>query len=367
MTLKYATTTQLAEILGIKNEIPSWDVGSTPSNEEVGTGDDSETIFYLDHKNILSNSYVLYHGATAATTDTLTEVTHYTLDKTTGKITLTSAGVTLVSTNKIFAEYSYISNSMTDDFLNTTLLRAEKEVNDSTNTIFNDGTVTNPTFPYILREVHPSQFMIKPQYFTGERPLIDIVSSLPGDITDSATSILLTTGDGSKYPSSGFVYIDSEIIAYTGITTDTLTGCTRGQLDSVAAAHVTGDSVHTTIVEISNSIQGSVPVWEFLSWDNKFVANALGKIYIYEDALISNIDQDVANRVRISYYNGFDTIPLDITRLTLLYAKRQLMQDTISKSITAGRDEFNPEMFNADMSEINMIVNAYRQNGMGNT
>ena len=81
---------------------------SSPSNEEVGTGDNSETIFYLDKKNILSDTYTFYYGAAASTTTELEETTHYTLDKDAGKITLTSAGVTLVGTNKIFAKYSYI-------------------------------------------------------------------------------------------------------------------------------------------------------------------------------------------------------------------------------------------------------------------
>lgn len=367
MTLKYATTIQLAQIIGIGNKVPSRDIGETPVKEEVGTGDNSATVYYLDQLNILANSYVLSFGATEPVTTLLVETTDYVIDIDSGKVTLTAAGVTKVDTDKIFAEYTYNNNGMPDSFLNDTLSRAEIEVDNSTNTTFNDGTATNPTFPFILREIHPSQFMIKPQYFTKERPLIDITSTLSGDITDSDISILLETGTGKKYPSSGFVYIGLEIIEYTGITIDTLTGVTRGQLDSVAVAHLSGEIVHTTIVEVSNSIQGSVPVWEFLSWDGKFVAGSLGNVYIYEDALISNIDQDVANRVRFSYYNGFDRIPLDITRLTLLFAKRQLIQDNIGKSMIAGRDEFNPEMFNADMSEIKMIVDSYRQNGMGNT
>ena len=64
----YATVGQLAEAIGIKVNIPSWVTGSSPSNEEVGTGDDSEDIFYLDQKNILDGTYTLFYGATSATT-----------------------------------------------------------------------------------------------------------------------------------------------------------------------------------------------------------------------------------------------------------------------------------------------------------
>jgi hypothetical protein len=367
MTLKYTTTTQLAEILGIVKKVPSWTVGATPSNEEVGTGDNSKTIFYLDQLNILADSYTLYYGADATATDPLIETTDYTLDKDSGKITLTTAGVTKLGTNKIFAEYKYVSNGMTEDFLTTTLERAEKEVDDTCNTTFNDGTVTNPTYPFILREKHPSQYIYNPMYFSDERPLIDVASTLAADIDDVVTSIVLATGTGTNYPSTGYIIIDKEVISYTGITTDTLTGCTRGQLGSTATSHLENAEVHTTIVEISDTYPTGTPIWQFLAWNTGVTVNNLGKFYIYEDCRIDNIYQDVADRVRISYYNGFDTIPKDITRLALLFAKRQLIQDNIGKSMIAGRDEFNPEMFNADMNEIKMIVDSYRQNGMGNT
>lgn len=43
------------------------------------------------------------------------------------------------------------------------------------------------------------------------------------------------------------------------------------------------------------------------------------------------------------------------------------MQDNISKSMIAGRNEFKPEMFNADKDEIRMIVNDYIILPIGNT
>jgi hypothetical protein len=55
-------------------------------------------------------------------------------------------------------------------------------------------------------------------------------------LTSSATSLTLL--DGSSYPSSGVVIINSEQIAYTGVTNDTLTGLTRGYNGTTAASHV---------------------------------------------------------------------------------------------------------------------------------
>ena len=60
-------------------------------------------------------------------------------------------------------------------------------------------------------------------------------SYLSGDISSSVTSITLV--DGSAYPASGTVIIDSEQITYTGISGNNLTGCTRGANGTTAASH----------------------------------------------------------------------------------------------------------------------------------
>lgn len=51
-------------------------------------------------------------------------------------------------------------------------------------------------------------------------------SRLNGNITNSATSITLI--DASEFPTNGTVFIENEIITYSGKTGNTLTGCTRG-------------------------------------------------------------------------------------------------------------------------------------------
>jgi hypothetical protein len=68
-------------------------------------------------------------------------------------------------------------------------------------------------------------------------------TTLNGAINDSVTSIVLT--DASQFPDTGtnFVIIDSEEISYTGITSNTLTGCTRGVAGTTAASHSDGATV----------------------------------------------------------------------------------------------------------------------------
>ena len=66
---------------------------------------------------------------------------------------------------------------------------------------------------------------------------------LSGDINSSTTSI--TLNDASQFPSSGtnFIQIGTEEISYTGISTNTLTGVTRGVRNTTAASHTSGATV----------------------------------------------------------------------------------------------------------------------------
>ena len=65
----------------------------------------------------------------------------------------------------------------------------------------------------------------------------EVTTTLNGAIDASTTTIVLT--DASQFPTSGtnFVQIGSEEISYTGISTNTLTGVTRGVRNTTAASH----------------------------------------------------------------------------------------------------------------------------------
>lgn len=66
-------------------------------------------------------------------------------------------------------------------------------------------------------------------------------SYLSAQLSSSATSLTLL--DGTSYPSSGVIIINSEQIAYTGVTGNTLTGLTRGYNSTTAATHVAYSTV----------------------------------------------------------------------------------------------------------------------------
>ena len=370
----YATSSQFAQIIGIKVDVPSWEVGKIPENESVGQGDSSTTVFYLNHKNILDSSYTLYHGTSSSTlSGALTDTTHYSIEADTGKITLTSAGVTALAARKIYAKYSYTKNGMENDYLVEILNRAESKVDNEVNATFTDGTATNPSYPS-KTEIQSSPGYFRQQIIVEEKPLIDVSSTLSGALTISATTVDLTQGDGTNFPSSGNVLIDSEAISYTGITTDQLTGVTRGVLGTTSGAHSDGVSIHSTMLFLSNTEEGTARTYTVQPWDSQMYASETGLTYSFNQSVFNESQfpdrltkQDVADRVKLMYYYGYDTIPADITRLTLIFAKEMLLKDTVGASLVAGRDEFNPSMVSVDKEEIQSIINSYSIIPMGNT
>jgi hypothetical protein len=91
---------------------------------------------------------------------------------------------------------------------------------------------------------------------------------LAESMTDSQTTITLE--DGSFFPTNGTVYIDNEIIQFTGRTNNILTGCirsatfinfqggaTRSYTAGAAASHDTG----TGVILISNTITPLISHW----------------------------------------------------------------------------------------------------------
>jgi len=71
----------------------------------------------------------------------------------------------------------------------------------------------------------------------------EVTTTLNGDINASTTTVVLT--DASQFPDTGtnFVQIGSEEISYTGISTNTLTGVTRGVRGTTAATHSSGATI----------------------------------------------------------------------------------------------------------------------------
>lgn len=90
-----------------------------------------------------------------------------------------------------------------------------------------------------LKVAHPSQLQ-RQEIFQ------EVKTTLNGAITSGDTSITLTSTTGLISPQDvikSYIRIEDEWIEYAGISSSTLTGCTRGALGTIAAAHDNGEDV----------------------------------------------------------------------------------------------------------------------------
>jgi hypothetical protein len=129
----------------------------------------------------------------------------------------------------------YIQNSVGGAFNDVTPIRL---TNTGTANAFTTATSTN-SGGYTTITVTDAGHGAQVNDFVTVVPLN---TTLNGTINASATSIVLTSATG--FPSAGAIFIDSECITYSGVSTNTLTGCTRGTNGTTAASHTTGVAVY---------------------------------------------------------------------------------------------------------------------------
>jgi len=149
--------------------------------EIVGTGDDSTTVFDLDHDNVISSSETIYTGGTAVTSG-------ISIDYDDGKITFSSAPA---SGSEITADYDYadLEDSAVQDIIN----QAEDELENLTGRTFT--TTTNST-EYL--DVYTSQST----FYLKNYPVIAInylSSNTASSVADSPAWSASTEGLGNDY------------------------------------------------------------------------------------------------------------------------------------------------------------------------
>ena len=134
--------------------------------------------------------------------------------------------------------------------LKFTLYRAEYDTTTtSTYTIVNQegttatGHISTLTAHPITTKVSTATIKIKYRnhcmYDTDNNVVIagvisDVTNTTLDEVLDASETTISIT-DASNFPSAGTIKIDSEIITYTGKSTNDLTGCTRGTTDGTAA------------------------------------------------------------------------------------------------------------------------------------
>lgn len=354
-----ATSLELSQFMDCELKIPDPRIiGAARAKETVGTGDSSNTLFYLDNPFVIAGSYTLYKGATEAAATAMTETTHYTLDKDSGDITLTAAGVTLVGTNIIYAAYSYHAYKITDTQAQAALNRAAEELEDRTDNHWTDGTAATPTYAQVTNEKHDGKGKFDRDYFTRNYPLPDVSTTLTADHAAAVTTLNVTSTAG--FPSSGYLLIGSEKITYSAKASTTFT-CT-----ATTAAHSDADNVFPYIVEISTTESGTAPVWTVLTEDSQFKMDLEdGRMHMYVtdyDLVYYQLQYPprlIPNRFRVTYLWGNSTIPADIKRCCLMIASKDLLHTAVRKRVTDGRGDFEVSLINIDEEWINRIIDEH--------
>ena len=97
-------------------------------------------------------------------------------------------------------------------------------------------------------------------YITQEDEIT--TNNLNGSLNDSATTI--TVDSASSFDSTGTLYIENEQITYTGTSSTTFTGCTRGANSTTAASH-------SDDVQVAQFDKGGIPQYVIRSPDNNYL------------------------------------------------------------------------------------------------
>ena len=131
-------------------------------------------------------------------------------------------------------------------------------------------------------------------------------STLSSSINTSVTT--LTMASASSFPSSGTVIIGSELITYTGVSGNTLTGLTRGANGTTAASHSSGATVQDASgyagwnTAVSGDVVTAPGLWSLDNFGNKLIATITGGESFEWDS-----NPTAANNTRATIISGAPT------------------------------------------------------------
>jgi len=131
-------------------------------------------------------------------------------------------------------------------------------------------------------------------------------STLSSSINTSVTT--LTMASASSFPSSGTVIIGSELIIYTGVSGNSLTGLTRGANGTTAASHSSGATVKDASgyagwnTAVSGDVVTAPGLWSLDNFGNKLIATITGGESFEWDS-----NPTIANNTRATIISGAPT------------------------------------------------------------
>jgi len=361
VSLSFSSVLGLCTYLHIVNYITQT---NTETLETIGTGDSSATLFYFGNLGVIEDTYTISYGTVATSVTDLTETTHYTVDLTTGKITLTTAGVTAVGTKTIYGAYAYNTIGLTNQELTRILGFGEREIERKTEQTFTTYTDENPVYRQMDNETFEGQEDARFKTFDAYwNPIINFSTTVNGAYTTGATSITIVTTEG--LPVSGTVNIGGNKVEYSSKTATVLT------IPATTPSVADGANVYGEVVEISKESEGTAPSYTVLTRDTDYKIDWLqGRI---ELLLASYYGETTTGRyypanyiIRASYLSawfekgGTPEIPADIEQCVYMVATNRLMKSTVGKAHIEGLNSFNPSLIAVDRTDIDSIIDYYK-------
>jgi len=365
-TLKYTNALDFSRQLMLDTPVPGRDNKEGRTNwydkEEVGVGDGTTVLFYLDNGGIINGTLLLYTGGATEVlcTTLLIETTHYTVNYDSGIITLTTAGKTSVGTTKIYASYSYNKFLMSNTLIESSLERAEAYVDSYVESVFYDGTAATPTFGTVSNEYLTGLGNIERKYSARYYPINTTTTTLNGSVSAGATTITVTSTNG--FPSSGVFGVESNKITYTGKTSTSFTGCTG------AVAHATGKVVTSFVIEYSLDAEGNEPTYSVLDYTDDYAVDFVAGMFMIHDLsysgtlILDNLQpqRGVWQRVRLNYQYGYNTIPKEVIGAVHLIAARELFSSQVLNALMRGSNGFSTESSDLTELKIEKLLNKYK-------
>ena len=281
------------------------------------------------------------------------------------------AGTTEVLNFLGFTSADQSEVGLTDTQITDALQRAQYEIDQRTKTHFASGTST-PDYVSVKDEKHDGQGRNDRTYYTIRYPIASFSSYLAGSTQIGAGTVNLN--DATQFPSSGVVGIESDKVAYTGVSGSALTGAT-----GITTVHLAGTvNVLPYVVEISTDDQGANPTWQEMNPDTEYDIDVdAGRVYLFKNNIINsyyttdNPPPYTPNRVRFNYLYGWapDTngnVPVEIKKLTLMIVTRDLMRTIVMKAHMRGFNQFNPSMINVNDEQIEEYIKRFQNPMFGN-
>lgn len=162
--------------------------------------------------------------------------------------------------------------------------------------------------------------------------------------TLSSTDTTITLTNASSFASDGRIMIGSELIDYTGKSSNDLTGCTRGVGGTVNQAHSTGDTVTSAIIVKEGDTTAGTEVLSL---------NLTKKTFDVVNMVIYNAGQDLYGSGILWYYYNTATNEKDLKMVykPWTHIAKNLIEQEIARgnliANTAGSFTFQQTLYQA--------------------